>query len=174
MAYHKGIATGVTVMQSKIGSVGSPRVVRLTVPIRLLVPALLFSSLPKRAIGFSFERGRFGAAVGSLLLASGLLVGYLLFPLLGAAGLVASFWLLGTTGAVMLFNSWASLAFVKPLCRGCRLMPVIARHESLHLAGIASDDQIWSMVSKEVSFESLALGDASVCSFCPIAKRLKH
>ena len=43
------------------------KVVPLTGLVKLAVPALFISSLPRNAIGFSFERGRFGAFCGGLL-----------------------------------------------------------------------------------------------------------
>ncbi|MDV3293809.1 MAG: hypothetical protein LYZ70_06020 [Nitrososphaerales archaeon] len=148
---------------------------RLSPLLRLLVPALLVSSLPKNAIGFSFERGRAGIALGSFLLGSGLAVGGLLFPAGGLVGLVLSLWLLGTTGALMLVTGLKPMAFVKPLCSGCRLLPVIEEHEAIHLAGVEDDDEIWRLMRSRHSCASLALdGDPAICWFCPIPKRLQE
>jgi hypothetical protein len=150
------------------------RIIQLSLPLRVAIPALMISSLPKRAIGFSFERGRFGSAVGGVLVGAGALVGFLLYGSMGLVGPLIGLWLLGSTGGMMLFNSWRSVAFVKPLCNSCRLLPVIAHHEALHLGGIGSDAEIWSMVRGKVTFDGLGLGDPAICNFCPIAKRLKE
>jgi hypothetical protein len=154
---------------------GEVKVVTLSLPIRLAVPSLLVTSLPRRAIGFSFEGGRAGAVTGGGLLAATVLLAGALFQVVGPAGIVAAAWLTGTTGAVMLYNSARSVAFVKPLCSGCRLLPVIEEHEALHLSGIESDDEIWRQMRSRHSCESLSLeGDPAICSFCPIPKRLRE
>ncbi|HUI85603.1 MAG TPA: hypothetical protein VLY21_00415 [Nitrososphaerales archaeon] len=154
---------------------GAVRVVRLSVPLRLAVPSLLISSLPRRAIGFSYERGAQGALTGSALLGGSLLAGAMLAPALGPAALAVLVWLVGSTGLVMLVNSATGLAFVKPLCTGCRLLPIIKEHEAMHMGGVESDAEIWDSVRGKYSYEGLSLGtDPAVCGFCPIAKRLKR
>jgi len=153
---------------------GGVRVVNLSVPIRLAVPSLLISSMPKKAVGFSYEKGAVGAFTGSLLLGGSILVGGLLFRAFGLLGFAAPVWLIGTTGAVMLCNLAVGLAFVKPLCAGCRLLPIIREHEAMHIEGVESDAAIWESVRGKYSYEGLSLGsDPAICSFCPIAKRLK-
>lgn len=154
---------------------GRIRVVRLTLPLRLLVPSLLVSSLPKRAIGFSFERGAFGALMGSVLVGGSALLGGVLSQAFGPLAAVAAIWLMGSTGIVMLCNCSTGLAFVKPLCTGCRLLPIIKEHEAMHMGGMESDLAIWESVRGKYTFEGLSLGtDPAICRFCPIAKRLKR
>ncbi len=155
---------------------GGMHVVRLSLLVRLAIPSLFISSLPKNAIGFSFERGRFGVLVGSLLICSSLLVGYTLSLLLGVLAYSLSIWLLGATGALMIYNSaGVSIAFVKSLCSSCRLLPIIEEHEALHLAGLERDAEVWNQMRSRYSCEGLSLdGDPGICSFCPIPKRLKE
>lgn len=152
------------------------KVVNLSRLLRLTVPSLYISSIPKNAIGFSFESGRFGLLVGASLLASSMVIGFLLSGVVGPFGFPVALWLFGSTGAVMLYNSaWRSVAFVKPLCSRCRLLPVIVDHEALHLGGLEGDADVWQEMKKRYSCESLSIeGDATICSFCPIPKRLEH
>jgi len=151
------------------------RMLKLSGPMRLLFPSLLVSSLPRNAIGFSFERGRAGFAIGALAVAGSLTLGALLYRVAGLLGFVLPVWALGTTGMLMVATSFRPLAFVKPLCSGCRLLPVIEEHEAIHLAGVESDDEIWKVMRSRHSCESLGLdGDPSVCWFCPILKRLSE
>jgi hypothetical protein len=147
----------------------------LSIAMRALVPALWVSSLPRNAIGFSFERGRVAAAIGGfLLLASGLL-GVLLYPISGIVGLVLPLWIIGTAGGLMVYTALRPLAFVKPLCAGCRLLPVIEEHEAIHLSGEVSDDEIWKVMRTRHSCDSLGLNDdPNICWFCPIPKRLSE
>jgi len=156
------------------GAGGRVRVVNLSVPLRVAVPSLFISSLPRGAIGFSFESGLPGAIVGAALVAGSFALGAALFPAAGVLSFAVSFWLIGSTGAVMVYNSSRGLAFVKPLCTGCRLLPIIKEHEGMHVSGIESDGLIWKAMKTRYSFEGLSLGsDPMICSFCPIAKRLK-
>jgi len=152
------------------------KVVRLTSLVRIVFPVLYITSIPKRAIGFSFERGPFGLLSGSLLFAGSILVAFALSPALGLISLPLALWLLGGTSIVMMYNSTAaSIAFVKPLCSSCRLLPIIEEHEAIHLAGVGDDRAIWSEMRRRYSCESLSLiGDPKVCTFCPIPKRLKE
>ncbi|MDG6902413.1 MAG: hypothetical protein JRM80_10720, partial [Nitrososphaerota archaeon] len=146
---------------------------RLSLPVRMLVPALWASSLPRNAIGFSFERGRTALLLGCVLGAASLAVGALLYPVTGILGLALPLWLVGSAAALMVATALRPLAFVKPLCSGCRLLPVIEEHEAIHLSGQASDDEVWKVMRARHSCESLGLvGDPSICSFCPIPKRL--
>jgi len=157
-------------------SVGGLRVVTLTTLVKIAFPPLYITSLPKNAIGFSFERGKFGVLIGSSLLATSVLLSILLSRAIGILSLPLAMWLLGDTSLLMLYNSTSrSIAFVKPLCAGCRLRPIIEEHEGMHLAGMSRDRQVWSEMKKRHSYESLSLeGDSSICSFCPIPKRLKE
>jgi hypothetical protein len=153
------------------------KVVPLTALVKLAVPALLISSLPRNAIGFSFERGRFGALTGVLLLAASILIAFILSREVGIViALTLAMWLMGGSSILMIYNSTASsLAFVKPICAGCRLRPVIEEHEALHLGGVVEDGAVWREMKKRHSCESLSLdGDPNICSFCPIPKRLKE
>jgi hypothetical protein len=149
------------------------RVVRLSRPLRLLVPALMVATIPLKTRAVSYEGGAFGAAVGALVVAGSLAVGWAFYPLAGAAGVILPLWLLGSAGLVMVVNGVRPVAFVKPICVRCRLLPVIREHESIHLAGVESDDAIWSDMRTRHSRQSLAVeGDPRICSFCPIPARL--
>jgi len=155
------------------GAASGMRTLRLSWSVRLLVPALWVSSLPRNAIGFSFERGIAGGLLGGFLIGASAAVGGLLYPVVGILGLLASIWLIGTAGVLMLATALRPLAFVKPLCSGCRLLPVIEEHEAIHLSGEASDAEIWKLMRTRYSCESLGLsGDPGICWFCPIPKRL--
>ena len=159
------------------GGASSPtgiRVVSLTLPLRVAVPPLFVSSIPKRAVGFSFESGAFGGVTGACLLAATPVLGWFLYGVLGPLGPVLSIWLLGSTGAVILWSSARGLAFIKPLCTGCRLFPIVKEHEALHISGIESDAEIWASVKGKYSYEALSLGtDPNICTFCPVARHLK-
>ncbi len=155
---------------------GGMRVVTLTALVKIAIPPLYITSLPKNAIGFSFERGRFGAVMGGSLLAAGILLAFLLSRAMGVLAVPLAMWLLGSTSLLMIYNSIArSIAFVKPLCARCRLRPIIEEHEAIHLGGVEEDSQVWFEMKKRHSPESLSLeGDSSICFFCPIPKRLKE
>ena len=151
------------------------KTLRLTTPLRVLVPSLWVSSLPKNAIGFSFERGSLAALIGGTLLVASVGLGAVLYPVTGILGFVALVWVVGSAGALMVASAYRPLAFVKPLCSGCRLLPVIEEHEAIHLSGEVSDEEIWRVMRTRYSCESLSLnGDPAICSFCPIPKRLSE
>lgn len=151
------------------------RFVTLTRAVRLAFPPLFFSSLPKRAIGFSFPSGREGRVLGLALVAATAAIGFLLSPTIGFPAFPLMAWLTGGTAVLMLYNSTrGKVAFVKQLCSACRLRPLIEEHEAMHLAGEPSEEVVWSEARKRHSYESLSLaGDPKICSFCPIAKRLR-
>ena len=144
--------------------------------LKVLLPPLLISSLPKRAIGFSFPRGKEGKLIGVSLLFATFAVSFLLNGTLGILPALAIVWLMGGTGVVILFNSMGQgVAFVKEMCSTCRLRPIIEEHEKMHLDGEASEDVVWEAARKKYSYVGLGLGtDPKVHSFCPIAKRLKE
>ena len=151
------------------------KAMRLSAPLRLLVPALLVSALPRSAIGFSFEGGKGGVTLGSLLVGTGLMIGGLVFPALGMAGAILPVWFLGSTGLVMLVGGLRPIAFVKTPCTDCRLFPVVKEHEAIHLSGVESDDEVWRSMRTRYTCESLSLeGDPRICWFCPIQKRLRE
>ncbi len=111
--------------------------------------------------------------MGSFLIFASLAIGALLYPVAGLLGLAMPVWLLGSAGALMVATALRPMAFVKPLCSGCRLLPVIEEHEAIHLSGEASDEEIWKVMRTRHSCESLGLdGDPGICWFCPIPKRL--
>jgi len=57
----------------------------------------------------------------------------------------------------------------------CRLRPIIEEHESMHLNGERSEDVLWRETRKKYTYEGLSLaGDPKICSFCPIAKKLRN
>ncbi len=166
-------AVGASLTWSAIES--KMKVVRLTLPLQILVPMLLVPSLPKNTRGLTLFPGRMGLVIGSLMITASILVGGLLVRSTGPWGAVLSFWVLGTGGAVMVFVSQSPTAFVKPICVGCRLLPVIKEHEAIHLSGVASEKAVWDSMKTRHSVESLSLrGDPAICSFCPIPKRLSE
>ncbi|MGH9919251.1 MAG: hypothetical protein ACRD6W_10365 [Nitrososphaerales archaeon] len=144
--------------------------------LKVLLPPLFISSLPKRAIGFSFPRGKEGKLVGVSLLFATFAVSFLLDRTLGILPALVIVWLMGGTGVVILFNSMGpGVAFVKEMCSTCRLRPIIEEHEMMHLDGEASEDAVWEAARRKYSYDGLGLGtDPKIHSFCPIAKRLKE
>lgn len=143
--------------------------------LRLLLPPLLISSLPRRAIGFSFPRGAEGKLLGVALIGGTAAISFLLDGAFGVYAALAMVWLMGGTGVVILYNSVGpGVAFVKQMCSTCRLRPIIEEHEMMHLSGERSEDAVWDAAKKRYSYEGLGLGtDPKIHSFCPIAKRLK-
>jgi hypothetical protein len=161
---------------SPSASIDGVVVLPLSKLLRVLLPPLLISSIPKRAIGFSFPRGTEGKLLGvSLLFATGL-VSFLLDGTLGIYVALAMVWLTGGTGVVILLNSMGQgVAFVKQMCSTCRLRPIIEEHEKMHLDGEASEEAVWEAAKRKYSYDGLALGaDPKIHGFCPIAKRLKE
>jgi len=151
------------------------RVVKLTAPLQLLVPALLLPSLPKSTRGLSLHPGRLGLGIGLALLVASILVGALLEGPTGLWGGLVSFWVLGTAGIVIIASALRPIAFVKPICVKCRLLPIIKEHEAIHLSGVVRESAVWESMRSRHSVESLALrGDPAICSFCPIPKRLSE
>jgi hypothetical protein len=149
-------------------------IVRLSIPLRVLVPSLLISTIRTKTRGASFERGVFGFLVGVILVLGSAVVGTLLSPLAGITGFLVIFWLAGSTGVVMILSVMKPIAFVKPICTRCRLLPVIKEHEAIHISGVESDDMVWRSMKTRHSCESLGLdGDPRICSFCPIPERLR-
>jgi hypothetical protein len=163
---------------ARVASAPLPQVrfIILTTAVKLAFPPLFLASIPKRAIGFSYPSGNEGRVLGLCLLGMTGLVGFLLDRFIGPLGFVAMFWLTGGTGALMLYNSTNHrVAFVKDYCSTCRLRPLIEEHEVMHLNGERSEEVVWGEARKKYSYESLALaGDPAICSFCPIAKRLRN
>ena len=149
------------------------RVVKLTVPLQLAVPALIFPSLSKSTRGLTFHPGRVGLALGLFMLVSSAVIGFLLLGPTGPWGAILSFWLIGTAGIATFAGALKPTAFVKPICTGCRLLPIIKEHEAIHLSGVASEKAVWASMRTRHTPTSLALaGDSSICPFCPIPKRL--
>lgn len=113
--------------------------------------------------------------LGGFLAVAGIALGATLYPVAGPLGFAIPVWLVGTTGGLMIASALRPFAFVKPLCSGCRLLPVIEEHEAIHLSGEASDEEIWRLMRTRHSCESLALNsDPNICWFCPIPKRLSE
>ena len=153
----------------------SLRVVRLSIPLQLVVPTLILPSLSKSTRALSLYPGRRGLAVGFTLVIASLLTGALLAGPTGIWGGVVSVWFLGSAGIMLVAGALRPTAFVKPICVKCRLLPVIKEHEAIHLSGVASESAVWESMRTRHSVESLALqGDPSICSFCPIPKRLSE
>jgi hypothetical protein len=151
------------------------KVVKLNWPVQLLVPALIFPSLSKGTRGLTLYPGRMGLALGSLLAASSVVISALLIGPTGPLGAVLSVWLLGTAGVATVVGSFRPIAFVKPICTRCRLLPIIKEHEAIHLSGVASEGQVWASMRTRHSAVSLSLeGDPAICTFCPIPKRISE
>lgn len=159
-----------------VAAIDGVLVLPLSKAIRVLLPPLFISSLPRRAIGFSFPRGAEGKLLGAALLAGTAALAFLLDSAFGVYAAVGIVWLMGGTGAVILYNSTRrGVAFVKEMCSTCRLRPIIEEHEMMHLNGEASEDVVWREAKRKYSYEGLGLGaDPKIHSFCPIAKRLKE
>jgi hypothetical protein len=151
-------------------------VVPLTKLLRVMVPPLFISALPRTAIGFSFPRGTEGRLLGACLVVATVALSFLLDEALGVLPAVLMVWLMGGTTAIILYNStWHGLAFVKEMCSTCRLRPIIEEHEIMHLNGVRSEEAVWMEARKKYSYEGLGLAtDPKIHSFCPIAKRLKE
>ena len=143
--------------------------------VRLALPPLFFSSIPKRAIGFSFPSGREGRVLGISLMVVTVSIGFLLSKTVGLPGFLLMGWLTGGTAALMLYNSTRGrVAFLKSYCSTCRLRPVIEEHETMHLNGEQSEEVVWTEARKKYTYQGLSLADdPKICSFCPIAKRLR-
>lgn len=161
---------------SPVAAVDGVIVLPLSKLLRLLLPPLLISALPKKAIGFSFPRGMEGKLLGLSLLGGTAAVAFLLNNAFGIYAALAMVWLMGGTGVVILYNSVGpGLAFVKQMCSTCRLRPIIEEHEIMHLNGEPSEEAVWREARKKYSYEGLGLGtDPRIHSFCPISKRLKE
>jgi hypothetical protein len=151
-------------------------VLPLSRSLSILLPPLFVSSLPKRAIGFSFPRGTEGKLLGVSLIGATVAISVLLSTAFGFIFGLAIIWIMGGTGVVILYNSTRrGLAFVKEMCSACRLLPIIEEHEIMHLRGEPSEEVVWREAKKKYTYEGLGLGtDPKIHSFCPIAKRLKE
>jgi hypothetical protein len=151
------------------------KVVKLGIPVFLIIPALLVAAAPKSTRGVSLLPGLSGAVAGGALMAASAALAVLLSKAVGLAGEVIPVWLLGSLGAVLVINGATPIAFVKPICTRCRLLPVIREHESIHLAGTPGEDAVWRSMRSRHSEATLHMsGDPSICSFCPIPKRLSE
>ncbi len=149
------------------------RVINLSYPVELLVPSLIFPASSRSTRGVSFPPGWPGLGIGILLVAMSVGIGVILGGTLGLAAGLVSIWLVGSAGIVMIAGSVRPLAFVKPICVRCRLLPIIEEHEAIHLAGEASEKAVWDSMRRRHSVQSLGLeGDPAICWFCPIPKRL--
>jgi len=151
------------------------KVVNLNWHVQLLVPALIFPSLSKGTRGLTLYPGRMGLALGSLLAASSAIIGALLFGPTGPVGPILSLWFIGTAGVATVAGSFRPIAFIKPICTRCRLLPVIKEHEAIHLSGVASEGRVWDSMRTRHNAKSLSLaGDPAICTFCPIPKRISE
>ena len=151
------------------------RVIPLGLPAQILIPALIFPSIPSSTRGLTFYPGRVGVALGAGLLFASAAVAYLLVGPTGIIGPFLSVWVLGTAGAATLVGAVRPTAYVKPICIRCRLLPVIKEHEAIHLTGVTSEKAVWASMKTRHSCGSLALErDPAICSFCPIPKRLSE
>ncbi len=157
-------------------AMGRLRIVTLTSLVQILVPSLSLTAFSKSTRGVSFHPGKLGLGIGVVLLIASTVMTVLLWGATGVAGGALVFWLFGTTGVVMVASSLRPLAFVKPICVKCRLLPVIVEHEAIHLSGVTGEKAVWASMRLRHSRESLKVdGDRAICSFCPIPKRLsKH
>ena len=109
------------------------------------------------------------------LLAITVSTGFLLSRIVGFPGFILMVWLTGGTAALMLYNSTGGrIAFLKSYCSTCRLRPIIEEHELMHLNGEPSEEVVWGEARKKYTYEGLSLAnDPKICSFCPIAKKLR-
>ncbi len=154
---------------------GKMRVVRLTRPLQLLVPALIFPSLSASTRGITFYPGRAGLGLGVMLTGASVVIGVLLARITGIWGGIVSVWLLGTSGVATVVGAIQPTAYVKPICVNCRLLPVIKEHEAIHLTGVSSEQEVWASMRTRHSVQSLSLeGDPAICPFCPIPRRLSE
>ncbi|MDG7016237.1 MAG: hypothetical protein JRM82_02560 [Nitrososphaerota archaeon] len=150
------------------------KVVTLDRRLQAVVPLLAVSSLSRGTRGLTFFPGRTGVAVGSAITTASVAIAYALLST-GPAAPLLSLWILGTAGAAIFAASLRPTAFVKPICVRCRLLPVIKEHEAIHLTGVASEKAVWDSMRTRHSAKTLSLdGDPSICSFCPIPKRLSE
>ena len=172
----KGVPARIWGGPGVIGSLGGVRIVVLSNVVKLLFPPLFFSSIPKRAIGFSYPSGREGRLIGAALVAATGIVSFLMMKTVGVPGLVLAAWLTGGTAGLIIYNSTRQrVAFVKQYCQSCRLRPLIEEHEAMHLGGEAREEAVWAAARRKYSYQSLALADdPRICSFCPIAKKLRE
>ena len=163
-------------LPTPLAAIDGVLVLPLSKLLRVLLPPLFVSSLPRKAIGFSFPSGKKGILLGVSLLGATAAISYLLETAFGAFPVLAMVWLMGGTGFVILYNSTRHrLAFVKQMCSNCRLRPIIEEHEIMHLTREMSEDEVWREAKKKYSYEGLGLGnDPKIHSFCPIAKRLRR
>jgi hypothetical protein len=161
--------------QATTASLSQIRFIKLSNAVKLAFPPLFFSSIPKRAIGFSYPSGREGRILGVSMLSITIAIGLLLSLNIGLSGFLLMIWLTGGTSVLMLYNSTSGkIAFIKSYCSGCRLRPLIEEHEAMHLNGESSEEVVWGEMTKKYTYEGLSLaGDPKICSFCPIAKRLR-
>lgn len=152
------------------------RVVVLSNLVKMIFPSLFFSSIPKRAVGFSYPSGREGKLLGAALGAATCALALLLLRVVGPGGPILAVWLTGGTAGLILYNSTKErVAFVKQYCSTCRLRPLIEEHEAMHLNGEPSEEAVWAEARKKYSYASLHLADdPKICSFCPIAKKLRN
>ena len=145
----------------------------MTPLVQLVVPSLLVPSFSKSTRGISFYPGRLGFALGVVLVGGSVAIGLLLGGPYRYEGAALAYWLLGTAGTLMIVSAVRPLAFVKPICVRCRLLPIIKEHESIHLTGVTGEAAVWASMKTRHSRESLRLdGDPAICWFCPIPKRL--
>jgi hypothetical protein len=162
-------------LPTPVAAVDGVIVLPLSKLLRVLLPPLFVSSLPRKAIGFSFPRGAEGKLLGAALLGGTAVISFMLNNAFGIYAALAMVWLMGGTGVVILYNSTRQgLAFVKEMCSTCRLRPIIEEHEIMHLNGEPSEEAVWRETRRRYSYEGLGLGtDPKIHSFCPIAKRLR-
>ena len=119
------------------------KVVSLTPLVQLLIPSLILSTFPRSTRGVSFYAGVLGFVLGGVLVSGSVAVGWLLSGPFRIVGATVTFWLLGTSGLVMMVSSITPIAFVKPICTRCRLLPIIKEHEAIHLSGVPSEKSVW-------------------------------
>ena len=168
-------AVSALLLPTPISAFGVVRVFTVSNLVKVVLPPLFVSSIPKRAIGFSFPRGKEGIILGVAVLGATITTAFLAAAAFGIVGGAAMVWLFAGTGVVMIYNSMGrGLTFVNHRCSTCRLRPIIEEHELMHLAGEPSEEVVWGETMRKYSYDGLGLGnDPKICSFCPIAKRLR-
>src|SRR5438309_10794986 len=81
------------------------KVVRLTIPLQLLVPALMLPFLSRSTRGVTLYPGRFGLALGLFMVGSTLVISGLLLGPTGFIGPALVIWTVGTAGIAMVASA---------------------------------------------------------------------
>lgn len=157
-----------------VGVGGKAKVVRLSWPLRLLVPSLLLRSASKRALGFAYLRDDVTFALAGVVSALWIGVSAVGWGFLGWPSVGLFSWIFGTTAVLLLVNALGpGVVFIKSLCSTCEFRDLITAHETLHLEGVVSEAKVWSVLRSRFGTDASALKlAATICPHCPIPERL--